>query len=125
MARRALHRHAYVDAAAVAERDLEPGPAQHRHVRAHARALDHALDGVVLSSLTREAAGENELALDRDLARDHGFHGMQHRRQIRLLLARPLPHHAFARQAVRRAVDLVAVVGVGAWWTRAGSWRCR
>ena len=38
---------------------------------------------------------------------------MQHGRQIRLLLARPLPHHALARQAVGRAVDHVAVVGVG------------
>src|SRR6516162_5653497 len=47
MARRALHRHEYVDAAAVAERDLETGPAQHRHVRAHTRALDHAFDRVV------------------------------------------------------------------------------
>src|SRR5215475_7104678 len=69
MARRALDRHEYVDAAAIAERNLEAGSAQHRHVRAHARTLDHALDGVVLSGLTREAADEDELALDRNLAR--------------------------------------------------------
>src|SRR5262249_22429994 len=38
MARRALHRHEHVDAAAVAERNLEPGPAQHRHVSARTPA---------------------------------------------------------------------------------------
>ncbi len=113
MAGRALHRHEHVDAAAVAEGDLEPGPAQHRHVGTHARALDHAFDGVVLSRLARDAAGEDELAVDWHLARDHRFHGVQHRREICLLLARPLTHHAFAGEAICRAVDHVARVRVG------------
>src|SRR6266545_3644706 len=113
MAGRALHRDEHVDAAAVAEGDLETGAAQHRHIGAHARALDHALDGVVLSGLARHATGEDELAVDWNLARDHGFHGVQHRREICLLFARSLPHHAFAREAVCRAVHHIAIVGIG------------
>ncbi len=109
---RALDRHEHVDAAAVAERDREAGAAQHRHVRAHSRALDHAPDGVVLAGFARQAADEDEPARDGNAARDHGFHGVQHGREIGLLLARALPHHAFAGQAVWRAVDHVAVVGI-------------
>ena len=33
----------HVDAAAVAERDLQAGAAEHRHVGTHAGAFDHAL----------------------------------------------------------------------------------
>ena len=58
MAGRALHRHEYIDATAVAERHLETGAAQHRHVGAHARAFDHAPDGVVLAGLARQTADE-------------------------------------------------------------------
>ena len=113
MAGRALHRHEHVDTAAVAERDLQSGPAQHRHVGSYARALDNAPDRIVLAGLAREAAGEDELALDRGLTGDHDFHRVQHGRESGLLLARSLAHHAFPGQAVCRAVDHVAGVGVG------------
>ena len=112
VAGRAFHRDEDVDTSAVAERDLEPGPAQHRHVRAHARALNDAPDGVMLAGLARQAAGEDELAGERGLARDHGLHGVQHGGEVRLLLARPFPHHAFAGQVELRAVDDVAGIGV-------------
>ena len=92
---------------------FEPGAAEHRHVGAHAGAFDHALDGVVLAGLARQAAGEDRACRRSAAARDHGFHGVQHGGQVGLLLARALAHDALAGQAVLRAVDDVAVIGIG------------
>jgi hypothetical protein len=62
MARRAAHRDEHVDAAAIAERDHQPGPAQDRHIGTHARALNHAPDGVVLAGFAGQAAAEDQSA---------------------------------------------------------------
>ena len=109
---RALHGHEHIDAAAIAERNLEAGAAEHGHVGAYAGAFDYALDGIVLAGLTRQAAGEDELTGNRRLRRDHGLHRVQHRGEIGLLLARTFAHDALAGQAVLRAVDDVAVVRI-------------
>ena len=77
-----------------------------------AGAFDDALDGIVLSGLTRQATRENELPRS-VRGGDDRFHRMQHAGEVGFLLACSLAQDAFAGQAKFYAVNDVAVVRIG------------
>jgi hypothetical protein len=112
VARRAVHAHQDIDAAAVAEVDLQAGAAEDRHLGPHALAFHHAADGIVPAGLARGAAEEDEPAAQRHAGGGDRLHRQQHGRHVSLLLGGALAQHRLAGQAVRTRIDDVAGVGV-------------
>jgi hypothetical protein len=64
-----------VDPAAIAQRQLQAGAAEERHVGPHAFAFDHACDGIVPPGFSGNAAQEDELSVYRNTGCDNGLEG--------------------------------------------------